>query len=173
MPKVPSTSTHRRRVLVSKITEYFPPAMRPCSNCEKSGNGKLCKMGASSERCSECVRKNSSGCSLTPFSPAKWDRIRRQRVQKQRELREAFVKITRLQTEVAALEEKELNMVNNEVDNIADLEQEEALVNTDLFPFDVSSETVEFPPSLNWSPLVAGPSFVETVAPGPGSSQGS
>ena len=44
------------------------------------------------------------------------------------------------------MEEKELNIVNNEVDNIADLEQEEALVNADLFPFDVSSETVEFPP---------------------------
>ena len=87
-------------------------------------------------------------------------------------MREAFIKITRLQTEVAALEEKELNIVNNEVDNIADLEQEKALVNADLFPFDVSSETVEFSP-LDWSPFAAGPLPFKTVAEGSGSSQGS
>ena len=65
---------------------------------------------------------------------------------------------------MAVLEEKKLNIVNNKIDNIIDLEQEEALVNADLFSFDVSFKTVEFPP-LDWSPFAAGsPSSVETVA---------
>ena len=101
-----------------------------------------CKIGVSSEKCTECLSKNSTTCSLSPFSLAKWDRIRRQKVQKQKELRDTFAKVTRLQGEVAALEEKELTIVNNKVVNISDLKREEQANTLDLdsYLFDIPSE---------------------------------
>ena len=123
--------------------------MRPCSNCERAGAPSGCKIGASSDKYTEYLRKNSSSCSLVPFSPAKWDRIRRHRLQKQRELRDTFAKITRLQSEVAVLEEKELNIVNDEVTNIEELERDEALTPLSDFPFDITSEQVKFPSNLD------------------------
>ena len=61
-------------------------------------------------------------------------------------------------------------MVENEVGNIADLEQEEALINSELFPFDVSSEQVEIPPGFNFSGLI---DVAGTAVEASGSSQGS
>lgn len=152
MPKALNTSTYRRKILIRKLVEVSVPNMHPCDSCVSNGVPEKCKMGASSERCTECALRNSSECSLTPFSPAKWDRIRRKKVEKQKELRDAFAKITRLQSEVAALEEKELTMVGREVKNIEILEQEEMLntLDPDAFPFDVSSEQIELPEGLSW-----------------------
>ena len=42
-------------------------------------------------------------------------------------------------------------MVDNKVANIENQEQEEAISELSNFPIDVLSETVEFPPGLNWS----------------------
>ena len=66
-------------------------------------------------------------------------------------MRDAFAKVTRLQGEVAALEEKELTIVNNEVVNISDLEREEQAnaLDLDSYLFDTSSEQVELPPNIN------------------------
>ena len=50
---------------------------------------------------------------------------------------------------MAILEEKELNIVNNEVANIEELEREEAIAPLLDFPFNVTSKQVKFPLSLD------------------------
>ena len=63
-------------------------------------------------------------------------------------------------------------MVNNEVANIEELERDEAFAPLSDFPFDITSEQVEFPPNLDWSPFTAGPMPSKTVTEASGSSQG-
>ena len=50
---------------------------------------------------------------------------------------------------MAVLEEKELNIVNDEVANIEELEKDKAVIYLLDFPFDVTSEQVEFPLNLD------------------------
>ena len=64
------------------------------------------------------------------------------------------------------LEKKSVEMIDNKVANIEDQEQEEVLSELSTFPIDVLSETVEFPPSLDWSPFVAGSSKTAVEASG-------
>ena len=61
-------------------------------------------------------------------------------------------------------------MVNDEVANIEELERYEALIPLSDFPFDVTSEQVEFPSNLDWSPFAAGPAVLETTANAPNNS---
>ena len=61
-------------------------------------------------------------------------------------------------------------MVNDEVANIKELERDEALTSLSDFPFDITSERVEFPSNLDQSPFTAGPIASKTAIEVPGSS---
>ena len=151
------SSSDRRRVLVNSL-QPSNAAMRVCKNCEKAGRPEKCKIGGSSDRCVECARCGYS-CDLAPFSPAKWSRLRRQREQKLQESREVLARFTRLQREVEVLEKKEREMVEGEMENIQELERDEAALsdlNSNDLLFDVSSEQIEFPEGFDWSAFPVG-----------------
>ena len=166
-----TTSRFRRQQLAQEIGLFGIPAMRLCQSCIKSG--VECKVGSSADACMRCTSKNVE-CDLVPFSPAKWRRLQQARAKKAEQLEEALARVNRLHKEIRQLEKKSVQMVENEVASIEEQEQEEALPDLSSFPIDVSSEQVEFPPNLDWSPFAVGPlSSVETAAEGPDSSQGS
>ena len=71
---------------------------------------------------------------------------------------------------MAALEEKELTIVNNKVANIEELERDKAIAPLLDFPFDVTCEQVKFPLNLDWSPFATGPVVLETTVEAPSSS---
>lgn len=158
MPPIRSKpkSTFLRHQLVDTIIRTGSPAMRVCSNCERAGQADKCKVVDSSSRCVECARKGSSDCNLSPFSPAKWTKIWKQRNQKAAEAKEALAKFNRLQREVEVLERKGIEMVEGEIHNIEETVEEEKSegLRPNEFPFDVSSEEVEFPENFDWSGLV-------------------
>ena len=160
-----TTSTFRRGRLSGEIREFGFVKMRPCNSCTKSDVS--CKISLTADRCMRCSSKNLE-CNLVPFSPVKWRRLQVQRRQKDQEIKEALARLNRLQNEREELEKKSLNMVDNEVANIEDQEQDEAIAN--IFPIDVVSETVDSP-QLDWSPFAAGPA--ETAVEASGSSQDS
>ena len=71
MPKVQTISTYRRRILLKKVLEVNIVNIRPCTEYEKGRYPGLYKIGTSSDRYIECIRRNRSGYSLTPvaFNP--------------------------------------------------------------------------------------------------------
>ena len=166
-----TTSQFRRQQLAQEIGLFGTLAMRPCQSCIKSG--VECKVGSSADACMRCTSKNTE-CDLVPFSPAKWRRLQQARAKKAEQLEEALARVNRLHKEIRQLEKRSVQMVENEVANIEEQEQEEALPDLSSFPIDVLSEQVEFPPDLDWSPLAAGPfSPAGIVAEGSDSPRGS
>ena len=60
-------------------------------------------------------------------------------------------------------------MVNDKVANIEELEIDKAIAPLSDFPFDVTSEQVEFPLNLDWSPFATGSVVPKTVVEASGS----
>ena len=167
------SSSSRRRNLVSSVAPIVP--MRVCKNCDKANRPEKCKVGGSSDRCVECARAGYS-CDLAPFSPARWARVQRQRDAKLAEWKaaqkETHARMSRLATELEALERVQREMVEGELRNIDEVEADEqsAIPDSNDFLIDVSSEQVEIPADFDWTALV---DVGGIVAGGSGSSQGS
>ena len=181
-PRHVASSTFRRHQLARSIEVYGAVAMRPCSSCVASGIE--CKVSASARSCLRCTQKSTS-CDLSPFSPAKWQRIQRKRKEKYLEVKaarqkeqearaaeqEAQARLHRLESELYALEEKSLNMVDNEENNIVDQELEEALAGFDPndFPFDTSTEQIDSLLDFSVAPS-ANPQVATSAQDAPGAS---
>jgi len=71
----------------------------------------------------ECTKKNLPDCSLVPFSPAKWQRLQRQRKETAASIDKKLAALNRLHRQMKALDEKSVKMVDDEVANIEDAEQ--------------------------------------------------
>lgn len=131
-------------------------------------------MGPSSDSCIECVG-NGLPCELA-FSEAKVRRIRKKIREKSEAARaaasqaqELLARQARLYTEVDRLEKQEEELIRRELQNIEDLEADEAAQAPGHEPlFNLDSEAFEVPPNFDWSAF----SVPETVAGDPGSSQG-
>ena len=124
-------------------------------------------MGPSSDSCTACVGSGLH-CELA-FSEAKLRRIQKKRREKLSSLAEAAAKIARLKNEIDKLEREEEELVRRELQNIEELEADEAAQVPAEPLFNLDSETFEVPPGFDWSVFAP----VETVAEGSGSSQGS
>ena len=123
----PSKSTLRqRRVLESACSDKI---MHRCSNCVR--RSKACKIGSHSDSCTECAGMGLS-CELA-FSEAKLRCIRKKRREKLEaarlaasQIQELVARQSRLYTEADNLEKQEEELVRRELQNIEELEAEEA-----------------------------------------------
>jgi hypothetical protein len=111
-------------------------------------------------------------CELA-FSEAKLRRIRRKRREKLEAARLAATQIqelvarqSRLYTEADNLEKQEEELVRRELQNIEELEADEAAASDKGPLFNLGPEEIEIPPNFDWSAFAP----AETVAEGPGSS---
>ena len=111
------SSTTRRNDLI-KANTPLSLAMRPCKRCSVSG--RRCRMGDSSEKCTECVSAGAF-CDLA-IPPAKLRRVHQQRLAMRQKVKEAKTKWMRLEKQLEKLETDEEELVAAEWQNISEKE---------------------------------------------------
>ena len=120
--------------------------MRRCSNCVRRNSD--CLVGPNSDSCTACT---GSGLNYElAFSEAKLRRIQKKRREKLSSMADAAAKIARLKTEIDRLEQQEEELVRRELQNIEELERDEAAHAGNVEPlFNLDSKAFEVPPGFN------------------------
>ena len=143
MPQSKKSSSSSRRATLLEFVGPGVATMRSCRNCSRTS--KACRVGESSDKCTECIRA-AVPCDLAPLDTARWRRLEDKRKRLKAELREVFAKQQRLLKQIDFVENEQQSMVDVELQNIDELAQQESSASDLPDPLiDLASEQIVFP----------------------------
>jgi hypothetical protein len=119
-----TSAVQRRHFLADRCSQIGFVAMRPCSYCVS--RDYLCVMSAASEHCEQCIRKHRH-CELAPPADGEFERLAAQERHLTEEALAAEAKAMRLRKQRRLVRKKLRDLGDKEMQNILDLEMEEAL----------------------------------------------